>query len=558
MPKINKKVIKTRYIEEALKTYAQENLIPLSECDFVINKVDTYIKSNASESFKLCSKDIQEQYRDKEKLLNEHVEFHQLYTITAKPKEKIEIELEYTIDFSKSYTHPKLILSPESKIPYKSYKPVDLLKILFRECNKIKAYNKILINMFDEDMKKHLKLLVKYIYAGKFIKRVKTPLFNGVEPVITRPSKLIFWFKKKEHKGEVIEVDENELLVEYKKPIYGKNGFNAFGEYLDTTFANNVDDLQARVDEKSIKIEETATTKKYISKIQGYVHYDGKELLVDNRIKISEISRHKELVEELENNNIEVIVTQNDTARDTIKEGVTLVSQQIHVDGFVGAKSRLEAITLEIDGVTHQESVQYAKYATINRHKGTLRAHEAKISLLEGGVVHATTAHIDSSIGGAIYAQDVTIGHVKNNLKVYAANSITVRLVSGEDNLFKINYRDISILENKIKFIKNDLEDLKYKLEEAKRHSPSRVEEIKKKIHSFKDEIKAIQNSYKNAKITIQEPFRGLNKIVFTIDESHEISYKTDAKAYTPFYLEIQENIITLHPVAKTIVIEEE
>ena len=557
MPKIDKKVIKTRYIEEALKTYAQDNLIPLSECDFVINKVDMYIKSNASKSFELCSKDIQEQYRDKKKILNEHIEFHQLYTITAMPKEKTKIELEYTIDFSKFYTHPKLILSPESKIPYKSYKPVDLLKILFRECNKIKAYNKILINIFDEDMKKYLKLLVKYIYAGKFIKRVKIPLFSGIEPVITRPSKLIFWFKEKEHKGEVIEVDENELLVEYKKPIYGKNGFNAFGEYLDTTFANNVDDLQARVDKKSIKIEETATTKKYISKIQGYVHYNETELLVDNRIKVSEISRHKELVEEIENNNIEVIVTQHDTARDTIKEGVTLVSQQIHVDGFVGAKSRLEAITLEIDGATHQESVQYAKYATINRHKGVLSAHEAKISLLEGGVVHATTAHIESSIGGTVYAQDVTIGHVKNNLKVYAANSITVRLVSGEDNLFKINYRDIPILENKIKFIKNDLEDFKYKLEEAKRHSPNRVKEIEKEIQSLKDEIKAIQNSYKNAKITIQEPFRGLNKIVFTIDESHEISYKTDAKAYSPFYLEIQENIITLHPVAKTIIIEE-
>ena len=557
MPKIDKKVIKTRYIEEALKTYAQDNLIPLSECDFVINRVDMYIKSNASKSFELYSKDIQEQYRDKKKILNEHIEFHQLYTITAMPKEKTEIELEYTIDFSKFYTHPKLILSPESKIPYKSYKPVDLLKILFRECNKIKAYNKILINIFDEDMKKYLKLLVKYIYAGKFIKRVKIPLFSGIEPVITRPSKLIFWFKEKEHKGEVIEVDENELLVEYKKPIYGKNGFNAFGEYLDTTFANNVDDLQARVDEKSIKIEETATTKKYISKIQGYVHYNETELLVDNRIQVSEISRHKELVEEIENNNIEVIVTQHDTARDTIKEGVTLVSQQIHVDGFVGAKSRLEAITLEIDGATHQESVQYAKYATINRHKGVLGAHKAKISLLEGGVVYATTAHIESSIGGTVYAQDVTIGHVKNNLKVYAANSITVRLVSGEDNLFKINYRDIPILENKIKFITNDLEDFKYKLEEAKRHSPNRVKEIEKEIQSLKDEFKSIQNSYKNAKITIQEPFRGLNKIVFTIDESHEISYKTDAKAYSPFYLEIQENIITLHPVAKTIIIEE-
>jgi hypothetical protein len=347
------------------------------------------------------------------------------------------------------------------------------------------------------------------------------------------------------------------LLVEYKKPIYGQNGLNAFGEYIDTTFANNVDDLQARVDEKSIKIIENTTTKKYISKIRGYVHYDGTELLVDNRIKISEISRHRDLVDDLEDNNIEVVVTQHDTARDTIKEGVTLISERIHVDGFVGAKSRLEAVTLEIDGATHQDSVQYAKYATINRHKGTLRCHKGKIKLLEGGVIHATTVDIESSIGGAIYAQDVTIGHVKNNLKVYASNSITVRLVSGEDNLFKINYRDIPILQSKIKFIENDLEELKYKLEEAKRHSLSRVEEIEKEIQNLKSEKKAIQNSYQTAKITVKEPFKGLNNIVFTIDDTHQIAYKTDAKAYSPFYLEIKENIITLHPVAKSIVIEE-
>ena len=557
MPKVEKKIIKTKYIQEALNTFAEENLILPSECDFIIHKVDTYIKTNATDSFELYDKNTQKKYFDKEKVINEHVEFHQVYTITAMKKEKTDLELLYTIDFSKYSTHPFIILSPESKIPYTTNKPVDLLKILFRELNKIKAYHKILINIFDDDMKKSLKLLVKYIYAKKFTKRVKIPLFNGIEPVITRPSKLIFWFKEKEHKGEVIEVEENELLVEYKKPIYGQNGLNAFGEYLDSAFANNVDDLQARVDEKSIKIEESATTKRYISKIRGYVHYDGKELLVDNRIKISEISRHRDLVDDLEDNNIEVVVTQHDTNRDTIKEGVTLVSERIHVDGFVGAKSRLEAVTLEIEGATHQDSTQYAKYATINRHKGILRCHEAKISLLEGGTVYATTATIENSIGGSVYAQDVTIGHVKNNLKVYASNSITVRLVSGEDNLFKINYQDIPILQSKIEFINNDIDELKYKLQEAKRHSLSRVEDIQQEIEKLKQEKEAIQNSYQKATITIKEPLRGLNTIVFTIDDTHEISYKTEAKAYSPFFLEIQDSLITLQPVKETLIIEE-
>lgn len=556
MQKVEKKLIKTRYIQEALKSFAEENLILPSECDFTIGKVDTYVKTNASDSFELYKKDILEKHLDKKRIINEHIEFHQVYTITMMKKEVQTLELLYKVDYSKYSTHPSLILSPESKIPSMTLKPVELLKILFKEYNKIKAYHKILINIFDEDMKKYLKLLVKHIYAKKFIKRVKIPLFNGIEPVITRPSELIFWFKEKEHRGEVIEVEGNELLVEYKKPIYGQNGLNVFGEYLDTDFATNVDDLQARVDQNSIKIVETSTSKKYFSKIRGYVHYDGNELTVDNRIKISEISRHRDLVEDLEDNNIEVVVTQHDTNRDTIKEGVTLVSERIHVDGFVGAKSRLEAVTLKIDGATHQDSNQFAKYATINRHKGVLRCHEAKISLLEGGSVYATSVYIDSSIGGAVYAQDVTIGHVKNNLKVYASNSITVRLVSGEDNLFKINYRDIPILQSKIDFIEKDIEELKYKLQEAKRHSLSRVEDIQKEIQKLKNEKDAIQNSYKTATITIKEPFQGLNTIVFTIDDSHEISFKTEAVAYSPFFLSIQETLITLQPVKKTLIIE--
>jgi len=556
--KIEKQIINTRYVQDALALYAKQNLIPLSECDFSINKIKTYIKYNATESFELYNQKIQKEFLDREKIINEHVEFHQMLTITATQKEeKNPIELQYALDYLNFSTHPVLILSPESKIPYKTYKPLELLKILYNECNKIKAQHRILINIFDEDMKKYLKLFVKYIYAGKFVKNIKIPLFNGIEPIITRPSKLIFWFKEKEHTSEVVEVDEKELLVEYKKPIYGRSGLNAFGEYLDSTFSHHIDDLQASIDEKSIKIEETPTYKRYISKIRGYIHYDEKELSVDNKIQISEISRNREIVDETEKNNIEVVVTQHDTNRDTIKEGVTLISERIHVDGFVGANSRLEAVTLDIKGATHQSSSQYAKYANINRHKGTLRCHEANIALLEGGKVCASKVNIKDSIGGSVYAQDVTIEHVKNNLKVYASNSITIRLVSGEDNLFKINYKDVSIVQNKITFIDHDIKELQYKLKEAKRHSPSSISEIEKQIQKFKKEKKSIENSYQDAKITIKEPFRGLNTINFTIDPSHEITYKTENRAYSKFYLEIQDTLITLHPVEQSIVLND-
>ena len=550
-------LIKTKHIKEALSRYATDNLIPLSECDFKLHKVETLLKHNRNHEFEHYTKERLAEYLNKEKILNEHVEFSQIYTITAMQKETQEFELIYSIDFGKYATHPKLILSPTSKIPHKLYKPLDLLKLLYKEINKIKAYNAILIQLFDEPMKKALKSFVKYIYAGKFTKKVKIPLFDGIEPVLSREGKVIFWFKEKEHHGMVIEVDKDEILVEYKKPIYGRSGFNAFGENIDDVYVQNSEDIHIEIDPKSIRIEEDKNSKRYISINRGYVHYDGLNLSVDNRLRLHEVSRNKNIIDsDDEDNNIDIVITQHDTTKDSIGEGVELVSECIHVEGFVGANSRLEAIKLDIKGATHQDAKQYAKFAKINRHKGVLRCHEAEIGLLEGGVVHGTKVKVESSLGGQIYAQDVEIGHTKNNLKIYASNSITVRLVSGEDNIFKINAKEIPILNKKIEFMKEEIEDLKYELEQATRFKPKEVHIIKDKIDALKAEINSIQHSYKTATITVEQPFRGLNHIIFTIDDEHELHYKTDNKAYLPFHVEVQENKFTLLPPAISLIIE--
>jgi len=559
MAAIQNEVLKTKHIKSALEKFIATHLIPPSEADFKLNKVDTLLKSLSVESYTLYSKETLQNYLDKEKILNEHISFTQIYTVTLMHTPKKEIELLYDIEYDKFATHPKLILSPESKIPYTKYKPVELLNLLYKEINKIKAYHKILVHIFDEPLKKALKTLVKYIYAKKFIKKVKIPLFDGIEPVLARDAKLIYWFKQKEHKGMVIEVEADELLVEYKKPIFGKNGLNAFGEYIHAQSAKNAGDLQAKIDTNTIYIEEDEYTKKYKAKQKGYVYFDGKLLAVDNTLRLNEVSRNKNILDsDQEQNNIELLIKQHDVTKDSIGEGVELSSQNIHVDGFVGAKSRLEAQHLVINGATHQESKQFAKYAKINRHKGELRCHEATIKLLEGGVVHATKVTIENSLSGFVYAQDVTIKQVKSNLKVYAANSITIDLVSGEDNHFEINYKEVSVLVAKIEYLQKEIEDLKEKKKKAERFRPDDVTKIKEQIQERKDAIQKIQESYKDATIEFKHPLRGLNTIVFTIDEKHQLLYKTQAKQYAPFHIEIKDDILILQPPAISLSLSEE
>lgn len=545
----------SRHIKRALEDFARENSLALDECDFKLLKSDTYIKSNANEAFELFPKDKLKTYIQREKILNEHIEFQQRHHIVLHKRKKSPLNLLYEIDLGEHISHPSLILSAESTIPSQHYKPQELLKLLFLELNKIKAHNEILVGIFDETMIKHLKVLVKYIYMKKFIKKVRIGLFDGIEPIITRKSQLIYWFEKKEsvQDSQYKEVQKGELLIEYKKPIFGKSGLNAYGNLINATYTTNEDDLQAHIDEESIEIQEDANSKKYLSKIQGYVHFNHNNFSVKNKILLDKISRNTSQLASKEKNNIEVTVSQHDTNRDSIGEGVSLKSESIHVNGFVGAKSIIKANRLTIDGATHQNSLQYAKFATINRHKGKLRCHDAKIKLLEGGEVHATTVNIEASLGGTIYAQDVTIGHVKNNLRVYASHSISIRLISGEDNLLHIGYESIPIQKSKIAFLEGDIEELKYRLEEASRHTPEEIPIIKQEINTKKKSIDAIKLSYRDAKITIEQPCRGLNTILFKIDDKHEISYKTGANSYSPFYLEFDEDTITLLPIKKSI-----
>lgn len=549
MGEIQKEVVKTRDIKKSLELYANENFIPLNECDFKILSVITSIKGNADTDYVVIKNDLLKEYLKKDRIINEHISFIQNYNIEIFHQKECQLKLEYTINYAQYAAHPKIILSPKSHIPYKLFQPKELLNLLFKEINKIKASHNILINIFDEEMRIKLKSFIKYIYAGKFVKKIQLPLFDGIEPLITQESKLIFYFEEKDTHSAVIEVDEDETLVKFIKPIFGHNGFNAFGEEISAGSANNQGDLKAEIDENSIYIDEDEHSKKYKSKRKGYVHYTPKKLSVDNKIKVAKLSRNNVRLAEEEENNIEVIISQKDSAEDSIGEGVSLTSETIHVNGFVGANSTLEAMHLSIDGATHQDSKQFAKYAKINRHKGTLRCHNAQIGLLEGGEVHASDVTIESSIGGSIYAKNVTIGHIKSNLKIHASESITIKLISGEDNLLHITHENIPILSAELKFITKDIDDLKFHLEEASRHNKNKVPEIQKQINKLLQRKKSILESYKSARISISEPLRGLNKIVFSIDKETELSYKTDAQKYTDFYIESTPETLTLHPV---------
>ena len=152
---------------------------------------------------------------------------------------------------------------------------------------------------------------------------------------------------------------------------------------------------------------------------------------------------------------MEQIHTQN------VAVGMELTAEKVYIDNSAKSDTIIEAITLQIDGSTSEDSLQFARDAKINNHSGKLRCHNANINRLDGGEVHATNVNIKSAISGTVYAQDVIIENIHSNLKIFASNSITITKIVGKGNLFKINYKSSSvtiILQNMSrKFVQNFL-----------------------------------------------------------------------------------------------------
>ena len=541
--------VKTKNISLSLEKYAKKNDASVDIVDFTILKTQTIIRTARERDYIDFSEEIKERYNTQDKMLDYHLEFKQINTIKLFEKKKQNYSLDYELEFDEMSVNPSIIISPKSYLPYKTSTAKDTYIWLTKEINKIKAKNNILLNIFDDEYISRLKLFTKYIHAGKFKKRIKLPLIETIPPNVTRKAKLIIYYEDKKNDHGISEVDVGEELAKYIKPEFGKNGIDAFGDIISSESKNNSKDLQYDIDNESIDVQEDKDKKIYISKAKGYVNISKNIMYVENTIKKKKLKRVEETLADHEDNEITVVVSEKDVTQDSIGEGVELTSETIHVEGFVGSNSILNATNLIIDGATHQSSHQSAKFAKINRHKGTIRAHNVDVNLLEGGTIYATTVNIDSCLNGTIYAKDVNIRSVKSNLKVYASHSINITLVKGEDNVFNIDYKKIPVLSKKIEFIDNDIEDLKYHLEEAQRHDQSKVKNLETEIAKLKGAKRSIYDSIHDASIFIEKPMRGLNTIIFTTGELKELIYKTEAKKYEKFHLEVKDETITLKPV---------
>jgi len=547
----SKEVVHTKSPLASVKEYADEHAYPYEKLDYTLLGLQTYFKTCHHQAFVKFHDAYKNEYKAPDKLIKDNARFIQIYKIKIHPKQKKKIHLVYRIDRGEFNTYPIMVISPDSRLPLLEVDEKTMLKLLYTEINKIKSKHKMMVNLFSECMVKDLRAFVAKIYEHGFTQEESILLFEGIDPEISEPSKVINHYLDK-YKGEkVTEVEDSELIITYIKPKYGKAGLNALGHRIDHGTTNNLAKIEYQIDNATIRVQNDETEVRYYSRKRGFVSTLKNKLSISNKIVLEGIKRVEGKVTKREENEVAVVISQNDVTRDGVGEGVELVSESVHITGHMGAKSSIEAKEVEIEGATHNEAFVTARTAKINRHKGTLRCHKAEINSLEGGTVYATHATINAALGGQICAEHVTVKSLKHNLKVFASKSITIERILGEDNHFVIDYRKLPVLQSKLQYLSDEHDEIAWKYEDAKKHSPEKLEELKKELDKKESEINDIKLCHYDAVITIMSPVDGLNTIEFAIPEKQTaLIYRTkEAKTFEPFSIRHSEDKLILEPV---------
>ena len=547
----SKEVVHTKSTLAAVKEYATEHGYPYEKLDYTLLGLQTYFKTCNHQAFVKFHDAYKVEYKSPDKLIKDNARFLQIYKIKIHPRKKKKIHLVHRIEKGEFNTYPIMIISPDSTLPLLEIGEQEMLKLLYTEINKIKSKHKMMVNLFSECMVKDLRSFVNKIYQHGFTQEESILLFEGIDPEISEPSKVINHYLEK-HKGEkVTEVEDSELIITYVKPKYGKAGLNALGQRIDHGTTNNLAKIEYQIDKASISVQDDETEIRYYSKKRGFVSTLKNRLSLSNTIILEGINRVEGKVTKKEENEVAVVISQTDVTRDGVGEGVELVSESIHITGHMGAKSSIEAKDVEIEGATHNEAFVTARTAKINRHKGTLRCHKAEINSLEGGTVYATHATINAALGGQICAEHVTVKSLKHNLKVFASKSITIERILGEDNHFVIDYRKLPVLQSKLQYLTEEHDEIAWKYEDAKKHSPDKLDALKAELDKKESEIDEIKLCHFDAVITIMAPVNGLNTIEFAIPEQQtSLIYRTkEAKTFEPFSVRQYEDKLVLEPV---------
>ncbi|WP_024790455.1 MULTISPECIES: flagellar assembly protein A [unclassified Lebetimonas] len=533
-------VVRTENVNDTLAKISSKYNIPLSNLDFEVMEVKTFIKTENDHEFIEIDENSKMLLKNENFLRNEKNEIKQVYEIKIIKYEVSDFELTGKMEINEKFTEAKFILSPKSLIVYSDI----LLEKFKAELNKKKIKNSLLIDLFDEKMDESVeKIVAKLRIIGSLESEEEILLCKGIDEIPTVQGEVVYHYKKNEtavKKELIYPVKEGEVLIEIKKPKPGKNGRNCRGKIILAEKVKDFEIPSIGYDQKTIKKEEDNEKIVFIALKNGYLYNDSGVFIIKDEMEIKQINIKTGDVTGAKESDIKIDVKESDALKEAIGDNTTVETTTLIVRGNVGNSALIKCKDLKIMGQTHQKSKIYTQKGEINIHKGYVEADEIKITRLENGIVRANKAVISQVVGGEIFAKKVEIEILGSHLKCYALEEIKIHTLKGSEN--KLIISPAEVLGENI-----DTDKLQKKLEEIKRDLRINIEVYNKRLRVLKenkssvDELKKLYlqnktkgiktspaiikklkefNSFKQKTVELKEKIEGLKQEIKEMEET--------------------------------------
>lgn len=462
----------------------------------------------------------------------------------------------------------------------------------FELIRKKKLRANIMIGVFDSMMRPNfLDLISKIRVHGKhtFEQQERFIVAEGYEPIATIDDKLILHYDKKQQemdesgrmdyakRGYIVSVVENDLLIEYIKPLKGSFGRNARGELItpkepiikyEPTFTWS----------ENIVREELEKSVEFRARVGGYVTFEGGVYDIKTEMDVTEISfRSTGSIDTDLNAGVSINVKEKDALKDAIGTGMEVTVNVINIEGSVGQDAKVTANKATIEGQVHSTATVTADELSINILKGKAFGKEIRISRLEHGEVEGDRVFVNQAVGGRIRAKEVVIELLGSHVKITASKSIEIKKIIGGENVLTIDpllnesreslsdeakkieetkkvlkttEKELSEYETTMKENGSAYEDIKQKLLYYKRNNikaPTafvekyqQFQQVRQKIQELHDQYQeqlgalallstthtSLQNEIFDARIINHDRWRNYNEIVFKLlDPPIDVTY---------------------------------
>jgi hypothetical protein len=509
--------ITTFDVPDELKKIAQQEHLALEGIDFTLLSYQTQYKGivddewNALEGDNLQEVTTEVEIRSKMFLLRQ--EYHiKVYPLTPHPY----FELRFSMAFNKYRTKIVAVIDPASKLPLKKGIQEYLKETIYRK----KLRNGYMVGITDETLDHEIKaLLLKIQKEGPLTAPYRLPIATFFSPVPPINDNLILHYKKIQRENNLVDgVNVDDLILEYIFAVEGLDGRSCTGEHIHVGEPLIRYQHALGVDPQTIRAEEDHHSIRFYATKSGYVERKSGLFTVSQNLHLKSASfKETGSLEAGSDKEINITIGHGEDGDDAIGSGVNIDVQTLDVKGTVGSNTKIQACEVTIGAQTHKKSlIEVEENATIQLHRGNLKAKNATIQILEAGTVEAQTVYVKNMSGGEIIAHRVIIDVLYSNAKITALESIEIGSIEGNGNELIINPRAIPSYFDQISVLESDLArqqfELKQKgkeyidkeitLQEQHIRIKRTVENINKAVKENRTPLKADQvrvMQYKNA-----------------------------------------------------------